>query len=598
MIATMPRTDSSPQSKGSLQYMADSQKLKFDRWAFNKRFLQVKNEAFKSWYPSWKELTTFCNPTRGFYNDGVPNLGTKIDHKIVLDNHARRCVRTLASGMQSGLTSPARPWFTVEFDDPDLSQYQPVKVWCDQVERRMLDIYGKSNIYSILYMMYEELATVGTAASFIGPDFQTVLRGRSYTVGEYYLGCGPDGRVNTFARELWMTVIQLIREFGFENVTPDVQNSYRVNDTERWIRVRHMIEPNDDRVPGYRDFKNMEYRSLYWQDGSPQNMYLRLGGHSVFPVLTPRWARTTTADIYGRGPGWDALGDVKMLQKEQRDKLTALDKIGNPPTQSDSSVDGEPNTLPGGNTRYSAGLPNAGVRPLYQVNPDINAYRQDIIEVKKAISEAFFTDMFLMLFNEGTGGGTRMTAYEVAERQAEKLVLLGPLLESVENELLTPLNEITLHRMIEIGMMPPPPAEIRGREIKFNYVSVLARAQRMVNLTSVDQWVAGVQQLAATDPSATDIINTDEISLGKADMLTIPGKMIVPPQIIAAKRKQRAEQAAQQAKLQALKIGAEAAAAGGKAVKSLANSPMNEDSALQGVLAGVSGGGITGKPGV
>lgn len=590
-MATITGSENSTgRNQGRLIYPSKYNNEAIDRWPFNKRFLQVKNEAM-TWYPAWKELAQFANPTRGFFFDQVPDRGKKIDHSLVIDNHARRCVRTLASGMQSGLTSPARPWFRIEFDDPQLSEFAPVKIWCDSLQKLMLDIYARSNVYAVLYMMYEELATFGTGASMILPDFHTFIRGRSYTCGEYYLGSDPKGRVTAIARELWMTVGQLVEEFGIENCTPGVQNSYDQHNLEQWIRVNHLIETNDDRIPNYKDFMNMKFRSIYWEQGAPWDTYLRLGGYDVFPALTPRWAKTTTADNYGRGPGWDALGDTKQLQFEQRAKLLAIDKVGDPPIQVDGSVQGEVNKLPGGVTRFSAALPNAGAKPLYQVQPDINAYREDILEVKKAISAAFFEDMFLMLL-QGENQ-PKMTAYEVAERQAEKLVLLGPLLESVENELLEPLNEILLHRLIETNTLPPPPPAIRGREIKFKYVSVLAQAQRMVGATGMQQVLAFTGNVAQVKPEVLDLLDGDEMVREYADITAIPAKLINPPDKVTAIRKQRAAQQEQQAKLQAALHGAKAAKDGASAVQSLGETPVSDNSALQSTLAAITGGGVS-----
>lgn len=574
---------------GNLIYDGQYTKANIDRWPFNKRFLLLRNEAM-TWYPAWKELGKFENPTRGFFMDDIPNRGRKIDHTIVLDSHPRRCIRTLASGMMSGLTSPSRPWQKPEFEDPDLNEYEPVANWLDLLGRAMLSVYARSNIYSILYMMYEEIATFGTAASFILPDFRNILRGRSYTAGEYFLGCGPEGRVEAFARQFYMSAIQLIQEFGIANCSPMVQNAYVTHNTETWFKVNQLVEVNDDRIPGYADFRNMKYRSLYWEDGAPQNSYLRLGGYNTFPVLAPRWARTTTMDTYGRGPGWDSLGDCKMLQKEQRQKLTGLDKLIDPPLQADSSIEGDVNKLPGGVTRFSAALPNAGLKPAYQINPDVNAIRVDILDVKKAISESFFSDLFTMLLDMNEKGTPRMTAYEVAERQAEKLLVLGPLLESLEHELLTPLNDMCAAEVIARRLIPPPPREIQGKDLRFKYVSILAQAQRMAGITAVDQWRSGVEASAGLRPDVLDIINYDETNLEKADMLAIPSKLINSPAKMQEIRRMRAEQQAQAAKLQAAESLAKSAKDGGAAIKSASEAPIGENSALDALMSGMTGG--------
>lgn len=560
-----------------------------DRWPFTQKFKQMENE-YATWQPAHKELSLILNPTRGSFNTETPNIGKKIDHKIVLDGHPRRCVRTLASGMVSGLTSPSRPWFRLGLGDTALGEYPLVKMWLDLVQTILLDIYAHSNIYGVLHTVYEEIATFGTACFFLEEDMQEVVRGRVYTAGEYFLSCGPNGKVNGFARRFWMTADQLVTKFGKANCSPSVQQFYDTNQTEKWVRVNHLIEVNDQRVPGRADFKNMPFRSLYWEDGSPQNTYLRLGGYEEFPVLAPRWETTTTMDSYGRGPGWDGLGDSKMLQKEQRVKLLALDKVADPPVQVDGSVQGEANLLPGGVTRFSATLPNAGVKAAYQVSPDINGMRQEILDVKKAISETFYSDLFLMLNQADLG---RMTAYEVAERQSEKLVVLGPVLERLENEMLSPLIKRTYAIALRMGLIPPPPKEIRGMQIKIEYVSIMAQAQRMVGATSVQQTVGFAASLAQIKPDVADNLDADEILRDYGNRLAIPQKYLVDPAKVAQIRKDRAAQKAKEEQIAASVAMAKAGKDTAAATADLGATTLGTNSALDATLAG-----ITGKQGV
>jgi hypothetical protein len=327
------------------------QKTKLDRWPFVKRAGALRNEG-NLWYPAWRDLSKFINPTRGFFYETRPNTGYEIDHKTIIDSTAEESINTLSSGMVSGLTSPSRPWFRLAIPQIELMEEGAVKYWLDDVQNRMLDVFAKSNIYGGLSTLYEEVSTFGTACGFLEEDYKDVIRMRVYTIGEYYLGTGPDGRVNTFYRRFWMTVGQIVKEFGIENCTMQVQTMFRNNQPDTWIRINFLIEENDERIVQYKDYKNMPYRCVYWEDGAMMDSYLRIGGYEELPILTPRWSTTTTADAYGRSPGWKMLGDVKMLQRLQKNKLIALDKVTNPPVQVDASVQGEANMLPGGITRF------------------------------------------------------------------------------------------------------------------------------------------------------------------------------------------------------------------------------------------------------
>lgn len=569
----------------------DFNKSGLDRWLFVRRAGALKNEG-NLWYPAWRDIQKFILPTRGFFCEQRPNTGYEIDHKTVVDSTAESAIGTLASGMQSGLTSPSRPWFKLSTGDDTLDQLANVRYWLDDTQRRMENVFSKSNIYGGLHSMYEEVGGFGTACALLEEDIDDTIRMRVYTAGEYFLGTGADGRVNSFYRRFWMTVAQMVEEFGLNNVSPQVKTMYENQSPDTWVRINFLIERNDARVSEMKDWKNMEYRSVYWEDGAMVDKYLRMGGFKKFPILAPRWTTTTTADSYGRSPGWKMLGDVKMLQRLQLNKLIALDKATNPPVQVDASVQGEANMLPGGVTRFSALLPNAGVKPAYQVNLDLQAIEVCIEKTQNAIKEKSFANLFLMLIDAERGAP--ITATEVTERQSEKLSVLGPVLERLEGELLNPLIECAFWIMYARGMIMEPPKEIQGVELKVKYISILAQAQKMVGTTAMQQVLMYAQQLAAQQlnfgqAEVNDNINFDEQIMEYANMLGIPAKTLNSPEARDAIRAEKRKALAKQQQLQEAQAMAETVNTGASAAKSLGTTPVGANSALDSVLAGITG---------
>jgi len=554
--------------------------------SYIKRAASMKTEG-QAWNPQWKDISEFENPTRGHFSETRPNDGKKIDHQKVINSCAEESAGTLAAGMLSGLTSPTRQWVKLEFDDRDLMKYAPVKWWLDETERRLMRVYSKSNVYGSLYSMYEELGSFATACGFLAEDYKDVVRLRVYTIGEYYFTTGPDGRVNGFYRRYWLTVSQMVKEFGIDNVSPQVREAYKNDQPDQWRIVNHLVEVNDTRISDYIDYKNMEYRSIQWEDGSEVDDYLRLGGYEEFPILGPRWSTTTDADAYGRGaPGWKALGHSRMLQKLERDYLIALSKVARPPVQVDASVQGEINMAADGVTRFSALLPNGGVKPAYQVNPDLAAIDAKILRTEQEIQKKYYVDLFLMLAN-AERSGRNITAYEIMEKKAEAVQVLGPVLEKTESELLNPMNDRTLMIMERNGLLPRPPKEIQGHELKFKYVSVLAQAQKMAGISSIDQWRISVEQSAALKPEVIDVINYDGMNEEKADMYGVPAKCVNDEETMIAARKARDEATAKAQNLAASEQMANAAAKAGGAIKDAGTTPMNQGSALDALLSTV-----------
>jgi len=103
---------------------------------YNKRLESLKSER-SSFIPLYQELSDQLLAFRGrFLTDDV-NDGKRRNLKQ-LNNKPRMSVRTLASGMMSGITSPARPWFQLGSGDPDLNEHTAVKQWLHEVQSIML----------------------------------------------------------------------------------------------------------------------------------------------------------------------------------------------------------------------------------------------------------------------------------------------------------------------------------------------------------------------------------------------------------------------------------------------------------------------------
>lgn len=541
---------------------------------FQQRWQLMRLEYMSKWYARHRDLSRHINPKRGFFEGFVPNWNAQYDYKLIIDDNPAHYARILAAGMQSGLTSPARPWFRLGVGIPELEEREDVKQWLEIVEKRTMRIFAGSNIYDAFHQTYEELGDFGTGAFGIFEDYKSVIRARSYTCGEYYLGTDYAGRVNSFARQYWMTVDQLVEEYGWNNVSGKVKAMYNSGARDTYVLIYTLCEPNTSRVKGYSDFKGMEWRSVTWEALAPYKQALRCRGYNEFPYMAPRWELTTTADIYGNGPGSFALGNIKMLYRMQKDSLLAINKVADPPIIQDASVEGTANTLPGGITRSSSTVPNSGVRPAYQVNPDINAIEAKIAKTDQKIASRFYADLFLMMIQSEK---TDMTAREVVERHEEKLLMLGPVIGRVKSDMLDPTFDRVFNIGFRAGIYPPPPRAIQGMPLHVEYISLLAQAQKMVGTAAIEQTAAFVGSLVPVYPQAADNFDADEAIREYSDMIGSPPKIIRSKEDMMNIRAEKAKQA------QAAQ-NAQAMAAAAQTGKVLSDTKVGGGSALEHLL--------------
>lgn len=534
------------------------------------RWGALKSER-SSYMSHWKEISDYLLPRSGRYFIQDHNKGER-RHNNIYDSTGTRALRVLGAGLMGGATSPARPWFRLATADPDMMDYAPVKVWLSQVQSGMLDIFQRSNTYRALHSMYEEIGGFGTGASIVMDDYNDVIRHHVLTTGEYAIAQNYRGEVTTLYREFQKTVAELVGEFGRDNCSQAVRNLHDRGSLDSWVTIVHGIEPREDRDSRLRDAQNMPFKSVYFELGSDKGKYLRESGFKTFPGLVPRWS-VTGGDIYGSSPGMEALGDIKQLQHEQLRKAQAIDYMTKPPLQAPSSMKNrEIDMLPGGTTYVDMNGPSAGIRNAFEVRLDLQHLLMDIQDVRGRINQTFYTDLFLMLAG---ANNTNMTATEVAERHEEKLLMLGPVLERLHNELLDPLIERTFNRMIESGMVPPPPEELQGVDLNVQYVSMLAQAQRAVATNGIDRFVGNLGAVAQYKPDVLDKFDSDKWADAYSDMLGVDPELIVSNERVAIIRNQRAQaQAAAQQQAQTAQAAAtakDAAAAGGGGVEGLSD---------------------------
>ena len=544
---------------------------------YRKRWAALKTER-STFFGHWQELSEYILPRRGRFLATKVNDGSKKNGKII-DSTGTLAVRTLSAGMMSGITSPARPWFRLGTHDPEVMESGAVKEWVHIVEKRMQDVFARSNLYNSLQTVYEEMGVFGTGALLIEEDPETVIRAYPFTVGEYALALSDRLLANTFYREFQLTVAQVVEWFGIDACSDAVKTQFNNGHVDQWIQVIHAIEPNINRDASQDDSLNMAYISVYFEKSSGDKV-LSESGYEEFPVMAPRW-HVTGADIYGQSPGMDVLGDVKALQIEQKRKAQGIDKMVNPPMQAPHAMRGQTaSVLPGGVTYVDAAQGNLGFRPVYEVNPRLGELQQDIQETQGRIRNGFYADLFQMMTMSNR---RQITAREVEERHEEKLLMLGPVLERLHSELLDPLIDRTFNIMLRKGLTPPPPEELQGMDLKVEYISVMAQAQRAIGTSSLERISAFVGNLAAAKPDVLDKLDTDQLVDQYAEMLGVPPKVVIPGDEVEVTRAQRAQAQQQQHQMEQMQQAAQGA-------KTLSEADTGNESVLSSILGGMGGG--------
>lgn len=546
-------------------------------------------EREKSWLPKWKEIRDYIAPDDGQFPGDEQNDGKRKD-SLIINPKARLALAVCQAGMSSGMTSQARPWFELAVPE-GVPSTTDVRRWIYAVQIAIRNALAKSNLYNILPLVYASEATYGTAAMAALPDEQDIVRFYHYPVGTFCLATSDKGVVDTFYREFKMQARQMVQQFGEANVSKTVKEAAERN-SQQWFCVSHMVEPNDDLDVRKLDNRSMPWRSTYWEASQDNERLgiLRTSGFKRFPIMAPRWSVNGT-NIYGTGPGDVGLGKCKELQLLERDKMRMVKISANPSMTAPVSLRGQrATTVPGDITWVRDDIAGVAFRPTYVPDPNsIQQVRVEINECEQDISAVFFEDLFLMISQQD---GT-MTAYEVAQLKEEKMLMMGPVVERNNDELLDPLIDqvfsILYDRSIPYWMglkageppIPPPPQELQGTELRVEYISILAQAQKMVAVGSIERALQFTGSIAALDPSAMDKINVDAAQDEYYTALGVPPTILRGDDEVAAMRQARAQAQFQQQQIEQGQMLANSA-------KTLSETPTGGDTALDALTAAVT----------
>ncbi len=536
------------------------------RQSMEARLAQLRAWRF-SWASHWSLLENYLLPRRGiFINNAMPTANTMVRgspiNQAILNPTGTQAMRICAAGLMSGLMSPGRPWFKLK---PALVSTSAVDAdaasWFQTVEDRMYQVMAHSNFYDAAAQMFEDLTTFGSGPQIIYEDERDIIRCYVPCPGEYFLASSSAMRVESFYRQFVFTVAQTVEMFGVDNCPADIQGLWRTKGSslEQERLIAHSIEPNFP-IDSGSDAGVVEggftWREAYWVWGTASARPLSLRGFTDQPHVCPRWA-TTSNDAYGRSVGMDVLPDIMQLQVMTARLAEAVEKMVRPPLLASMQLKNEPSSILPGRVTYVSDIgPDKGMRPIYSVNPEVREMAELIKQIEIRIRSGFFNDLFLMLESQGSD---RMTAYEVAQRQQEKLQVLGPVVERFQNEYASPAIKRIFRIMERKQLLPPLPQSLRGVPIDISYISVLALAQRAAATGSMEQYAKAIGSMAGVYQDVKYVLNAEEWAREYGDLLSVPPRVINSHDVVAAHVQAEAQAAQQQQAMQEGMAAVEAA---------------------------------------
>jgi len=500
-----------------------------------------------TWESHWQDLTNFVLP-----NDSDFNLKRSKGDKrttLVYDSTAIHANEMLAAGLHGMLTNPASNWFSLRIkDNDDFSDNAEAKQWLEETTNVILSELSAPAVAfpSHIHEYYLSLCSIGTACMFIGePTRREGISFRAIHIDEIFIAENADGIIDTVFRCFKMSVRQIVQKWGEKSLSPRIQKMYENQEFDKEVELLHCVYPRDDIDKGKKAATMLPVASVYIDE--KEKHVLAEGGFDEMPFMVSRWSKTV-GEVFGRSPAMTALPDIKMLQEIMKTTIKAAQKVVDPPLLvPDDGVLGPVRTIPGGLNYYRASS-GARIEPLL-TGGNIGLSYEMMNDLRERIRTTFFLDQLQFQ------GAPRMTATEVVERTERTLRLLGPTLGRLQSEFLGPMIERIYGVLVRAGRLPEPPESIAEQELKIEYVSPLARAQRQTETQGIMRTLEFVGPIAGIDPQAAQIIKGADTVRHIAELNGVPPILLKSnDELMAEIQAQQEAQAAQQQMMQGAQV--------------------------------------------
>ena len=489
-----------------------------------------------TWEDHWQEILDYVMPRKA----DIVTKRTKGEKRaeILFDSTAITASNLLAASLQGTLTSPSLQWFHIKTRNQEINKDREVQLWLEDSAKRMYDAFNESNFNTEVHELYLDLCTIGTGALFVEESKKGFADGGIHFnclhISEYFIEENTEGYVDILYRKYKLSARQAVQEFGEDNLGEKILKAAQ-DKPDKMFNFIHAVEPLEDyeRVLGKANTK-LPFHSCHVCE--EDKMVVRASGYNEFPYLVPRWSKAT-GEVFGRSPSFNALPDIKTLNKAVELGLKAWSKAIDPPLLvQDDGVIGRVRMTPGGITVIRN---DSAVKPFIGgANMQLNDFKEN--NLRTAIRQAYYSDQLQLQ------GGPQMTATEVQVRYELMQRLLGPTLGRFQSEFLNPLIERVFGIMSRANALVEIPDILNGQDIDIEFIGPLARSQRMEEAVAVERLYQLAMQVAQIDPNIMDVIDHDKAVRMRAELLGVPKNVLRGVEEVQELRQAKAEMAAMQ----------------------------------------------------
>lgn len=508
-----------------------------------KRLSQLKTDRIKH-ESHWKDCYKYCAPERQQSFTDVSALALETERKQartdLYDTTAVEGIQLLVSSIVSGTTSPVSLWFKSIPSGVDTpSELTQGEQWLNLVDNFIFRNIHSSNFDSEVTDFLTDLVVAGWAVLFADTNREKGgFTFNTWSIGNCYISSTQaSGLIDTIYREFELSAEQIVSEFGIDNVSDKVKTALDKKPDQKFILVQ-AIFPRDKKLvkgeAGQRVSTAMSFAS-YTIEAQSKHI-LKESGYEEFPCIVSRFKKIPDSH-YGLGMGSMVISDCKTTNQLMKLSLQTaeLNLGGLWISQHDGVIN--PNTLRIRPNAIIAANSVDAIKRLDTGSANVGMGLDFLQHFQAKIKRTLMSDQLT------PQGSSPLTATEIQARVNVYRNQLGAIFSRMQSEYLQTLLERVWGLSMRSGMLPPAPEELmQASRISFNFLNPMASSQKLSWVTSIQELMLNVGQMAQIDPTVMDNLNMDAMVQICADALAVPTEAIRTDEEIAELRQAKQEQ--------------------------------------------------------
>jgi hypothetical protein len=316
-----------------------------------------------------------------------------------------------------------------------------------------------------------------------------------------------DGNPIEMYREFELDAVKAVTEYGYENVSEEIQKAYDKHEYGKKFEFIHCMRPNRNRNKKRTNNQNMPYESIHVEVGKKK--IVRKSGTRRFRYLCPRLEVKEGEDT-GRSPAFKAMPSMRTIMKVVSDFLDGSEIASVPPLFLSDKDAVESAIIEGGAVNYAD--MSKGQPWIMNVSGNLELSLEVINWFREEIRQLHYVDLFAMLEDLKA---TRKTAYEISELVAERIQSISPLINRLSRGFFAPLYDIVAEDIVTSGLAEvPTPPQLLDSEFRVSYTNRLDVQLSELEITSLQQaFIQAAEMLMARSQVKELIATIDPLKL-------------------------------------------------------------------------------------